>query len=93
MVEAELDETESGLNGNPDGDGIVMGVESGSETPGANGGDGLFVQALAQSFDDADFLRAAVDADEDADGDVALEFQFAGFFGVGRLRTVSANDG
>ena len=70
-----------------------MGVESGSETPGANGSDGLFVQALAQSFNDADFLRAAVDADKDADGDVALEFQFAGFFSVGRLRTVSANDG
>jgi len=69
-----------------------MSVEGGCETPGADGGDSLLVQALAQSFDDTDFLGAAVDTDEDADGDVALEFQFACFVGVRRLRTISAGD-
>jgi len=69
-----------------------MSVEGGSESPSPNGGDCLLVQALAQSFYDADFLGAAVDANEDADGDVALEFQFAGFVGIRRLRAVLARD-
>ena len=69
---------------------LAVGTERGTEAPGANRFDGLFIEAESQSLGNADVGGAAVGGDDGDQQHGALILGFYGFIGKLRLRAIQA---
>jgi hypothetical protein len=83
-----LEEAEDSFDGDPGGDGAASGVARGNKFPGADGFRGAFIEAEADSLDDADLRGPAVGAHQNSKCDFSLYFCLASLVGILRVRAV-----